>query len=80
MKWFGAVQIVKLLHNPPSRSFLSFLIGLGLIVLILHRPTFTEKTLSMSVADVESKIVRHGDSCYKFRAEDVECEKVSTKE
>ena len=79
MKWFGSPQILKVLHNPTSACFFSFLIGFGLIILTLHRPTGTQKSLSMSVEDVESKVVRHGEKCYKFRAEDTKCEKVSSK-
>ena len=78
-KWFGSPQILKVIHNPNSACFFSFLIGFGLIILTLHRPTFTQKNLSMSVEDVESKIVRHGSKCYKFLAEDTKCEKVSPK-
>jgi hypothetical protein len=78
-QWFGSPQILKVLHNPTSACFFSFLIGFGLIVLLLRRPTGIQKNLSMSVEDVESKVVRHGEKCYKFRAEDTKCEKVSSK-
>ena len=78
-KWFGSPQILKVIHNPTSSCFFSFLIGLGLIVLMLHRPTQTQKNLSLSVDEVESKIVRNGNKCYKYRAEDTKCEKVSSK-
>lgn len=80
MKWFGSPQILKVLHNPTSMCFFSFLIGIGFIILVLHRPTGIQKNLDMSVADVESKVVRHGNKCYKFRAEDTKCEKMDTKE
>ena len=69
-KWFGSPQIVKLLHNSTSSCFLSFLIGLGLTVLMLRRPTGFQKSLSLSVEDIEAKIVSHDGKCYKFRAED----------
>lgn len=80
MKWFGSPQILKVLHNPKSMCFFSFLIGVGFIIMLLHRPVQSERTLSISIEDVESKVVRHDDKCYKFRAEDTKCEKVSTKE
>jgi hypothetical protein len=83
MKWnkiFGSPQILKVLHNPSSMCFFSFLIGFGIVILILHRPMYTEKRLSLSVEDVESKVVRNGGKCYKFRAEDTKCEKVYNKE
>lgn len=78
-QWLGSPQILKVLHNPTSACFFSFLIGFGFIILVLHRPTGIQKNLSMSVEDVESKVVRHGEKCYKFRAEDTHCEKVSSK-
>jgi len=82
VKWnklFGTPQIVKVLHNQSGMCFFSFLIGFGLIVLMLHRPTLTEKMLSIPVKDVEGTVVQHDGKCYKFRAEDSQCEKVSTK-
>jgi hypothetical protein len=79
-KWFGTPQIVKVLHNKSSLCFFSFLIGFGLVVLILHRPTSSVKTLSIPVQDVEATSVQHDGKCYKFRAEDTKCEKVSIKE
>ena len=79
-KWFGSPQIVKLLHNSTSSCFLSFLIGLGVVILMFHRPTGFQKSLSLSVADVEAKIVPYQGKCYKFRAEDTKCEKMDTKE
>ena len=80
MKWVGSPQIVKLLHNSTSSCFLSFLIGLGLTVLMLRRPTGFQKSLSLSVEDIEAKVVSHDGKCYKFRAEDAKCEKMDTKE
>jgi hypothetical protein len=38
------------------------------------------KTLSMSIEEVEANIVRNGNKCYKFTAEDTKCEKVYNKE
>lgn len=79
-KWFGTPQIAKVLHNESGLRFFSFLVGFGIIVLILHRPTFSEKTLSLPVKDVEATSVQRDGKCYKFRAEDTKCEKVYTKE
>lgn len=80
MKWFGSPQILKVLHNPASMGFFSFLIGIGFIIMLLHRPFQKERTLSISIEDVESNIIRAGNKCYKLRAEDTKCEKVSIKE
>lgn len=74
MKWFGALQITKVLNNPAGSCFMSFLIGFGFAILLFHRPTSIQKTLSMSLDKVESNIVAHGNKCYKYRAEDSKCE------
>ena len=70
MKWIGSPQIVKALHSPRSSGFFSFLIGFGLMILMFHRPFSTQKTLSMPVDEVESKVVQPGNKCYRYRAED----------
>ena len=75
-KWFGSPQILKVLHNPVSACFFSFLIGFGLMILMFHRPISTQKTLSLPVEEVESKVVKHGDKCYRYRAEDSKCENI----
>lgn len=74
MKWFGELQITKVLNNPGGISFMSFLIGFGLMILMFHRPTFIEKTLSLPIDKVESQVIAHGNKCYKYRAEDSKCE------
>lgn len=80
MKWFGSPQILKVLHNPNSMCFFSFLIGFGVVILMFHRPIQTQKTLSLPLEEVEARVIAHGNKCYKYRAEDTKCEKVSTKE
>jgi hypothetical protein len=73
------IQIAKLLHNDSSVKFLSFVIGLGIAVLLFHKPFTRNVTLGLPVTDIEGKTVRHGDKCYEFHAEDVECEISDTK-
>ncbi len=73
------IQLAKLMRNEQSMKFLSFIVGLGLAVLLFHKPFTHNVTLELPVSEVESKIVRHGDKCYEFHAEDVECEISDTK-
>jgi hypothetical protein len=73
------IQIGKLLHNDGSMKFLSFIVGLGLTVLLFHKPFTHNLTLELPVSEIEKKTVRHGDKCYEFHAEDVECEISDTK-
>jgi hypothetical protein len=69
------IQITKLLHNPQSIKVLSFLIGMGLVVLLFHKPIDFEKTLALSVEDIEGRVVPNGGKCYSYVAEDCPCEK-----
>jgi hypothetical protein len=73
------IQLAKLMRNEQSMKFLSFIVGLGLAVLLFHKPFTHNVTLGIPVSEVESKTVRHGDKCYEFHAEDVECEISDTK-
>lgn len=57
--------------------FFSFVIGLGISVLLFHRNYATQRILGVSVKDVESKIVKVDGKCYKYRVEDATCEIVS---
>lgn len=67
------IEFSKLLHDKKSVSFLSFLIGMGLVVLFFHKPYVSKKFLSLPVSEVERKIIKHGDKCYIYISEDVKC-------
>jgi hypothetical protein len=71
------VEVSKLLHNDKSTPFLSFLIGLGVVVLFFHKPYDSYQFLNIPVSVVEGKIVRHGDKCYTYVAEDCLCPTVN---
>ena len=68
------LQISKLLHHPQSIKVLSFLVGMGVVVLLLHRPIETQTTLGLPVADIEEAQVKQDGKCYAYRAEDSACE------
>jgi hypothetical protein len=68
------LQITKLLHNPHSVKVLSFLVGMGVVVLLLHRPIQTQTTLGLPVAEIEGVRVEQDGKCYAYRAEDTACE------
>lgn len=73
------IQITKLLHNPQSSKVLSFLVGMGIIVLLFHKPLELQKTLALSVEEIEGRVVPNGGKCYSYVAEDCPCEKSVTK-
>jgi len=58
-------------------SFFSFIIGLGIAVILFHRNFTTVRTLGMPLKDTMDKIVKVDGKCYRYRVEDSNCENVS---
>jgi hypothetical protein len=73
------IQISKVLNRPESGKFFSFIIGLGVIVLLFHRPIQKRLQLSMAVSEIEGRVVKHDGKCFRYHAEDVPCEKYDGK-
>lgn len=71
------IEFSKLLHDKKSVSFLSFLIGMGIAVLFFHKPYGSTRFLSLPVSKIEQRIVKHGDKCYTYVAEDCLCPSVN---
>jgi hypothetical protein len=68
------IQILKILHNERSLSFLSFLIGLGVTIMLFHKPILEKKTLALSIKEIVEQIVCIDKKCYQYTAEDASCE------
>ena len=73
------IQLTKLLHNPQSIKVLSFLVGMGVAVLMCHKPIPHKTMLGLPVSDIEGKVVSVGGKCYSYSAEDSPCEISATK-
>jgi hypothetical protein len=58
---------------------LSFIIGFGMSIMLFHKPFQFRKVLSMPVADIHGKNVKVDGKCYKYIAEDTQCEILSSK-
>jgi len=71
------IDFGKLLHDKKGVAFLSFLIGMGLVVLFFHKPFISGQFLSIPVSQVEGKVIRHGEKCYTYMAEDCLCPSVN---
>lgn len=71
------IQITKILRDEKSTPVLSFLIGMGIIVLIFHKPFLTYQELSVPVTVIEGKTVRVGEKCYSYTAKDSLCPHVN---
>ena len=57
-----------------ASPFFSFVIGLGISVLLFHRDYAVIKTLALPLKDITQKVVKNGDKCYRYRVEDAKCE------
>lgn len=58
--------------------FMSFLIGLGLVVLVFHKPYSSKKYLSIPVSKIEGQVIKHGDKCYTYKSQDANCSEVKS--
>jgi hypothetical protein len=58
-------------------AFFSFIIGLGIAVVLFHRNYSTVRTLGVSLKDATEKVVKVDGKCYRYRVEDATCENVS---
>lgn len=61
-----------------SAPFFSFVIGLGISVLLFHRDFLSIKALAMPVKDITDKVVKVDGKCVRYRVEDATCEFLST--
>ena len=57
-----------------ASSFFSFVIGLGISVLLFHRSYTAFRTPALPLKDMVDKVVRVDGKCYKYRVEDSNCE------
>ena len=57
-----------------ASPFFSFVIGLGISVLLFHRNYESQRVLAIPLEDVNSKPVKVDGKCYKYRVEDATCE------
>jgi hypothetical protein len=72
-------MIDKLLKRKETAGFFAFIIGFGMVVMLLHHPIKSEKILAISPDKFEDKEVKANGKCYKYRVEDASCEITSSK-
>ena len=56
-----------------ASSFFSFIIGLGISVLLFHRDFLTIKTPALPLKEMVEKVVKVDGKCFKYRVEDANC-------
>jgi hypothetical protein len=72
-------MITEILNNPRAEFFFSFLVGVGLTIMLFHRPVKSDRSLSLDPAVLESHIVKADGKCYKYRVEDSTCKNKSSR-
>lgn len=59
-------------------KFFSFLIGLGISVIIYHRNYLSIKIPALPLNEIIDRVARVDGKCYKYRVEDASCETSSS--
>jgi hypothetical protein len=67
------IDVSKILHDKKAAAFFSFIIGMGLMILLFHRPFGSQQSLSMPVSEIEGKPIRIQGRCYSYTSEDAKC-------
>jgi hypothetical protein len=57
-----------------ASPFFSFIVGLGLSVLLFHRNIADYRALAMPVHTVTNTVVKSDGKCWRYRVEDATCE------
>jgi hypothetical protein len=68
--------------NPISKEtlpLLSFIVGLGVAILLFHKPFQSKAILALPVHEVEGKTIKVNNKCYQYNAEDAQCEILSSR-
>jgi hypothetical protein len=67
--------MVKLLEALNRASpFFSFIVGLGVSVILFHRNFTSIRTLALPLKDATEKVVKSDGKCWRYRVEDASCE------
>lgn len=72
MQAFSTERISNALTK--ASAFFSFVIGLGISILLFHRNYASIRTPALPLKDVVDKVVKVDGKCYKYRVEDSNCE------
>lgn len=73
------MNLSLVLHQPRAVAFFSFVIGLGLAILMFHHTPKTQTSLALPSSEIEGKIIRAEGKCYKYCVEDAVCQISPTK-
>ena len=57
-----------------ASPFFSFIVGLGISVILFHRNYSSIRTLAVPLKDATDKVVKSDGKCWRYRVEDASCE------
>jgi hypothetical protein len=76
MQFLAGDRVIKAIER--GSPFFSFIIGLGISVLLFHRNYASIKMPALPLKEMVDKVVRVDGKCYKYRVEDSRCETSSS--
>jgi hypothetical protein len=68
----------KLIRDDTA-PLLSFIIGLGVAVLMFHKDIYSKSTLKIPIEKLDGHVTKFDDRCYTYRALDTKCKIYSNK-
>ena len=66
-------MISEILRKPEANMFFSFVIGVGIAVLMFHRPQAEVSECAHTAEDLRTMVTRIDGKCYRYRIEDASC-------
>jgi hypothetical protein len=67
------MNLAQILKKPEANYFFSFVVGLGLAVLMFHRPQTEVEVSAIPPSEIRDMVTRVDGKCYRFRVEDASC-------
>jgi hypothetical protein len=67
------MNVSRILQKSEANYFFSFVVGLGLAVLMFHRPQVELEVSAIPPSEIRSMVTRVDGKCYRFRVEDASC-------
>lgn len=68
------IQVADILRNPDSKYFFSFVIGMGVAVLLFHRRQTIWNVPAIPLQEMTERVTRLDGKCYRFKMEDASCQ------
>ena len=62
-----------MIKKPEANFFFSFVVGLGLAVLMFHRPQSEIEVSAIPPAQIRDMVTNVDGKCYRYRIEDASC-------